>query len=123
MQLKGCPPPLNTKEEESHLQGSKLTVKTPLRLFDMAVQVGCRTLIQAFRVQAADRGSACRLAAGSVCLRHYVFSGQGSASSRHGVVTRHYSSDAKDDLRVKYLDGEDAGKFLSVRLGVNANSF
>lgn len=79
----------------------------------MAVLVGCRTLLQAFRVHAADRDRACRLAAAPFCTRHYVFSGQVSASRRHGAVTRHYSSDSKDDLRVRYLDGDDAGKFSS----------
>lgn len=94
------------------MTGFKVECQTAVLLLDMAVLVGCRTLLQAFRVQTAERESACRLAAGSLCSRHYVFSGQVSPS-RHGAVTRHYSSDSKDDLRVKYLDGEDAGKFRS----------
>lgn len=89
----------------------------------MAVLVGCRTLLQAFRVHAADRDRACRLAAASFCTRHYVFSGQVSASRRHGAVTRNYSSDSKDDLRVRYLDGDDAGEFRSVQLAVSSNSW
>lgn len=100
-----------------------MTVKTSLRPLDMAVLVGCRTLLQAFRVHAADRDRACRLAAASFCTRHYVFSGQVSASRRHGAVTRHYSSDSKDDLRVRYLDGDDAGEFRSVQLGVSSNTW
>lgn len=79
----------------------------------MAVLVGCRTLLQAFRVHTAERDLACRLGTTSICSRHYISSGQ-IRPARHGAVTRHYSSDSKDDLRVKYLDGEDAGKFRSV---------
>lgn len=88
----------------------KVECQTALRLLDMAVLAGCRTLLQAFRVQTADRERACRLAAASLCTRHYAFSGP-DRTSRPGTVTRHYSSDSKDDLRVRYLDGEDAGKF------------
>lgn len=79
----------------------------------MAVLVGCRTLSQAFRVHTAERDLASRLGATSICLRHYISSGQ-IRPERHGAAKRYYSSDSKDDLRVKYLDGEDAGKFHSV---------
>uniref|UniRef100_A0A3P9B0J0 AU RNA binding protein/enoyl-CoA hydratase n=1 Tax=Maylandia zebra TaxID=106582 RepID=A0A3P9B0J0_9CICH len=34
----------------------------------------------------------------------------------HGAVTRYYSSDSKDDLHVRYLDGEDSG---IVVVGIN----
>uniref|UniRef100_A0A3B4Y2E4 AU RNA binding protein/enoyl-CoA hydratase n=1 Tax=Seriola lalandi dorsalis TaxID=1841481 RepID=A0A3B4Y2E4_SERLL len=73
----------------------------------MAVLVGRRSLLQAFRVQVAERDSACRLAATSSCTRHYLFSRTVSPASRlsgQGVGIRHYSSDSKDDLRVRYLD-------------------
>eukprot|EP00064_Thunnus_orientalis_P012464 superscaffoldBa00001914_g12499 len=82
------------------------------------VLVGSRALLQAFRVKIADRDSACRL--GVVCSvsRQYVFPGKVAPScpNGHGAVTRHYSSEAKDDLRVRYLDGEDAG---IVVVGIN----
>ncbi|XP_036972227.1 methylglutaconyl-CoA hydratase, mitochondrial [Acanthopagrus latus] len=85
----------------------------------MAALVGRRTLMQALRLQKAERDIACRLAAASSCRRQYAFSVQISPSSRlngHGGVTRHYSSDSKDDLRVRYLDGEDTG---IVVIGIN----
>ncbi|XP_049460067.1 methylglutaconyl-CoA hydratase, mitochondrial isoform X2 [Epinephelus fuscoguttatus] len=85
----------------------------------MAVQVGHRALLQALRVQASGRDSACRLAAAWSCSRHYALSGKLSSSSLlngHGAVTRHYSSDSKEDLRVRHLDGEDAG---IVVVGIN----
>uniref|UniRef100_A0A3P9BYA9 AU RNA binding protein/enoyl-CoA hydratase n=1 Tax=Maylandia zebra TaxID=106582 RepID=A0A3P9BYA9_9CICH len=81
----------------------------------MAVLVGCRSFWQSFRVQAAHRQSACRLAA-AFFSRRYVLSNRVVLCPRlngHGAVTRYYSSDSKDDLRVRYLDGEDSGKFLS----------
>uniref|UniRef100_A0A3Q3GGH6 AU RNA binding protein/enoyl-CoA hydratase n=1 Tax=Labrus bergylta TaxID=56723 RepID=A0A3Q3GGH6_9LABR len=74
----------------------------------MAVLVGRRALIQAFRVHTADRDSACRIAAATACTRQYVLSGK--------ATTRGYSSDSKDDLRVRYLDGEDSG---IVVVGIN----
>ncbi|GLD74090.1 methylglutaconyl-CoA hydratase, mitochondrial [Lates japonicus] len=82
----------------------------------MAVRVGCRHLLQAFRVQAADRDSACRLAASLACSRQYILSRKVSPSRLNGpgTATRHYSSDSKDDLRVRYLDGEDDGEFRSL---------
>ncbi|XP_030291341.1 methylglutaconyl-CoA hydratase, mitochondrial isoform X2 [Sparus aurata] len=85
----------------------------------MAALVGRRTLMQALRLQRAERDIACRLAAASSCSRQHAFSVQFSPSSRlngHGGVTRHYSSDSKDDLRVRYLDGEDSG---IVVIGIN----
>ncbi|XP_040013790.1 methylglutaconyl-CoA hydratase, mitochondrial isoform X2 [Xiphias gladius] len=85
----------------------------------MAVLVRHRPLLQAFRVQAADRDSACRLAAAFSCSRQYGLSGRVSSSTRlngQGAATRHYSSDSKDDLRVRYLDGEDDG---IVVVGIN----
>uniref|UniRef100_A0A3Q3XLG7 Uncharacterized protein n=1 Tax=Mola mola TaxID=94237 RepID=A0A3Q3XLG7_MOLML len=73
----------------------------------MAVLVSCRTLLRMLRVQTADRyeGSACRLAVASLWTRHHVL-----------ASPRHYSSDSKDDLRVRYLDGEDTG---IVVVGIN----
>ncbi|TKS84020.1 Methylglutaconyl-CoA hydratase, mitochondrial [Collichthys lucidus] len=81
----------------------------------MAGLVGRRALLQAYRVQAADRDRACRLVAASSCSRRYVFSGKGNGLNGHAALTRHYSSDSKDDLRVRYLDGEDSGADLKER--------
>ncbi|XP_055009409.1 methylglutaconyl-CoA hydratase, mitochondrial isoform X2 [Boleophthalmus pectinirostris] len=78
----------------------------------MAALVGRRVLLQAFRGHAADRDSVCRL--GTVCYRPR-FCGLGSKEPEMSALAwtrasmRHYSSDSKDDLRVRYLDGEDAG--------------
>ncbi|KAG7221216.1 hypothetical protein INR49_017433 [Caranx melampygus] len=80
----------------------------------MAALVGRRSLLQAFRVQAADRDSACRLAAAFSSTRRYLLSGR--VLSGHGAGTRRYSSESKDDLRVRYLDGEDDG---IVVVGIN----
>lgn len=98
-----------------HVTGFKVESQTALQLLGMAVLVGCRSFWQSFRVQAAHRQSACRLAA-AFFSRRYVLSNRVVLCPRlngHGAVTRYYSSDSKDDLRVRYLDGEDSGKFLS----------
>lgn len=66
----------------------------------MAVQVGRRVLLQAVRVQAP----------GGPGPRRYVGLGGASSASRpDGHGARHYSSDPKEDLCVRHLDGEDAG--------------
>ncbi|XP_031734581.1 methylglutaconyl-CoA hydratase, mitochondrial [Anarrhichthys ocellatus] len=79
----------------------------------MAVQVGRRALFQAARVQATGRESARSLS----CSRQYVGFGKVSPSSRlNGYGARHYSSDPKEDLQVRHLDGEDAG---IVVVGIN----
>uniref|UniRef100_A0A673BYU2 AU RNA binding protein/enoyl-CoA hydratase n=1 Tax=Sphaeramia orbicularis TaxID=375764 RepID=A0A673BYU2_9TELE len=78
----------------------------------MAALVGRRTLVQLLRLQAAERDGAGRLGAACSGSRHYVLSGKAanaSALNRTGPASRQYSSDSKDDLRVRYLDGEDAG--------------
>ncbi|XP_078127614.1 methylglutaconyl-CoA hydratase, mitochondrial isoform X2 [Sander vitreus] len=88
-------------------------------VLSMAVLVGHRALLQAFRVKATGHDSVCRLAAAFSCSRQYAFPGKVSPSSRlngPGAGTRHYSSDPKEDLRVRYLDGEDAG---IVVVGIN----
>lgn len=97
------------------MTGFKVESQTALLLLSMAVLAGRRALLQVFRVPTADRDSVRRLAPASSCSRQYVLSGKVSISrlNGHGAATRHYSSESKDDLRVRYLDGEDAGKFLS----------
>lgn len=68
--------------------------------------------MQAFRVQAADRESVCRLAAVCYSSRRYALTGkaaQVSPLTGHRAAVRYYTSDSKDDMHVRYLDGEDAG--------------
>ena len=80
----------------------------------MAALVGRGALVQAVRLRAADRDSAGRLAAAVACSGRFAARGGASRCARlHGRVaaTRLYSSDSKDDLRLRYLDGEDDGKF------------
>ncbi|KAL4008948.1 hypothetical protein ACER0C_002800 [Sarotherodon galilaeus] len=70
------------------------------------------------RVQSAHRQSACRLAA-AFCSRRYVLSNRVVLCPRlngHSAVMRYYSSDSKDELHVRYLDGEDSG---IVVVGIN----
>lgn len=84
----------------------------------MAILVRGKALFQAFRVQTADRHCGCKLAAAS-CTGNYVYSTEVWTSSlllRHGSMSRYYSSESRDDLRVRYLDGEDTG---IVVVGIN----
>ncbi|XP_075885338.1 methylglutaconyl-CoA hydratase, mitochondrial [Nelusetta ayraudi] len=97
----------------------------------MAVLAGSRTLLlQALRVPTAGRERALRLAAASLCARRDAVSGpaRGTISSSSSsssssfssscsfAARRHYSSESRDDLRVRYLDGEDTG---IVVIGIN----
>lgn len=75
----------------------------------MAALLGRRLLTRALRVHTADRDSACRAAASVTCTRPFVLIGK-------VPTARNYSSDSKDDLRVRYLDGEDSG---IVVVGIN----
>ncbi|XP_034047711.1 methylglutaconyl-CoA hydratase, mitochondrial [Thalassophryne amazonica] len=78
----------------------------------MAVLLGLRVLFQAVRFRAADRDASCRLgAAACVGWRRRAF-----ASEVCGSTARRYSLESKEDLRVRYLDGEDAG---IVVVGIN----
>ncbi|KAK5900458.1 hypothetical protein CgunFtcFv8_025416 [Champsocephalus gunnari] len=70
----------------------------------MAVQAGHRALLQ----------GVCRLVGASSGCRTHVCSGTGWLSSLPG--TRHYSSDPKEDLLVRHLEGEDSG---IVVVGIN----
>ncbi|CAN9504719.1 unnamed protein product [Ophioblennius macclurei] len=82
----------------------------------MAVQLGRRVLWTALRQQGASR------ATGSLCARdrdwdRVAWSGAAAPQcSRLSLVTRRYSSEHKEDLRVRYLDGEDSG---IVVVGIN----
>lgn len=109
-------PPVQAANQsrDDHVTGFRVESQTALRLSVMAGLVGRTALLQAYRVQAADRDRACRLVAASSCSIRYVFSGKGNGLNGHAALTRHYSSDSKDDLRVRYLDGEDSGKFCSL---------
>ncbi|XP_008289821.1 methylglutaconyl-CoA hydratase, mitochondrial [Stegastes partitus] len=70
----------------------------------MAALLGRVALLQAFQARTAARNGSCRSAAALFCFRH-----SGKVSGGPGAPTRPYSSDLKDDLRVRYLDGDDAG--------------
>lgn len=74
--------------------------------------MGRRALLQAFRAHTPDRGRVCWL--GTPCLSSRFSGRDGKAPEKSSfpwnrAAVRHYSSDPKDDLRVRYLDGEDAG--------------
>ncbi|KAM9820625.1 methylglutaconyl-CoA hydratase, mitochondrial [Neosynchiropus ocellatus] len=78
----------------------------------MAVLAGRRALVQALRAHAADGDSACGFSVTCRGYSRYVSLGKVASSPRVpgcGAAARHYSSDPKDDLKVRYLDGEDAG--------------
>lgn len=91
--------------------GSKLNTVTNscVQLFSMAVLVGCRALLQAFRRQPAQLDGTRWSAAAVLRHKHYV-----------SPCSRHYSSDARDELRVRYLDREDAGEWGQT--GANARA-
>lgn len=74
----------------------------------MAALVGRRVLLRALNAPLADRS----LVTASCCSRHHVLPGNLRPLA---FTTRRYSSESKDDLRVRYLDGEDAGKCACVR--------
>ncbi|KAF0038807.1 methylglutaconyl-CoA hydratase, mitochondrial [Scophthalmus maximus] len=74
-------------------------------------------VLRAFRVPAAHRGVACGLSAALSRTTQSVFPGGPTPSAQPAAAAaRHYSSDPKDDLRVRYLDGEDHG---IVVVGIN----
>lgn len=65
-------------------------------------------MLQAFRTHTADRERVCWL--GGVCFSsRFSKAPVKSSFAPNRAVFRQYSSDPKDDLRVRYLDGEDAG--------------
>ncbi|MED6243621.1 hypothetical protein ATANTOWER_023650 [Ataeniobius toweri] len=66
----------------------------------MAAAVGRLALWLTCRVP-VDRDIARRVTAPYLCWRRH-------RERRPAVTTRQYSSDSKDDLTVRYLDGEDA---------------
>ncbi|XP_054612464.1 methylglutaconyl-CoA hydratase, mitochondrial [Dunckerocampus dactyliophorus] len=85
----------------------------------MAAQFGCRSLLRPFRVHFTDSDSLRTLWPSCLALRQYVCSAKWkSYSPPVGLVSvaRTYSSEAKDDLVVKYLDGQDYG---IVVVGIN----
>ncbi|XP_056146695.1 methylglutaconyl-CoA hydratase, mitochondrial isoform X3 [Lampris incognitus] len=68
----------------------------------MAVLVGCRNASQTLRLHTGNLENVCRLGA--------YFNSQFAPSYKTAFApARCYSSDIKDDLRVKYLDGDDSG--------------
>lgn len=94
----------------NYVTGSKLKVKQTLQQSGMAVLAGCRVLFQAFRSQSNSLDGVCRL---HDAVNHAVGNKiQYVRSAAHGGI-RQYSSDSKsgDDLIVRYLDGDDSGRF------------
>ncbi|KAM9841043.1 methylglutaconyl-CoA hydratase, mitochondrial isoform 1-T1 [Aulostomus maculatus] len=76
----------------------------------MAVLAGRKALLQAFGAQTATS---------PLAFTHYVFSVRVRSPTRlvtPKAATRLYSSESKDDLRVRYLEGDDAG---IVVVGIN----
>ncbi|KAJ8007438.1 hypothetical protein DPEC_G00117500 [Dallia pectoralis] len=74
----------------------------------MAVVVGCRVLLQSIRQQTGTLAGVCRLKTHAKYLHNVNNKLQYIRPGSHGV-TRHFSSEAKDDLCVRYLDGEHSG--------------
>lgn len=94
----------------NYVTSSKLKVKQTLQQSSMAVLAGCRVLFQGFRSQANSFDGVCRL---HDAVNHAVGNKiQYVRLATHGGI-RQYSSDSKsgDDLIVRYLDGDDAGRF------------
>ncbi|KAM3599912.1 uncharacterized protein V6R79_013688 [Siganus canaliculatus] len=84
----------------------------------MAVVVGRRSLVQSLGMQTGDRGVLFQLATVTSCIRKHLFSDKLSHSSRlngYGAI-RHYCYNSSNDLRVRHLEGEDAG---IVVVGIN----
>ncbi|XP_005813216.1 methylglutaconyl-CoA hydratase, mitochondrial [Xiphophorus maculatus] len=77
----------------------------------MAAAVGRLSLWLTSRVY-VDRDRASRVTASYLCWRQQRY----CCFSRTIAATRQYSSDSRDDLKVRYLDGEDAG---IVVVGIN----
>ncbi|XP_077593226.1 methylglutaconyl-CoA hydratase, mitochondrial-like isoform X2 [Stigmatopora nigra] len=83
----------------------------------MAALVGRGALLQACRVNFIDSANTCKLGSSYFASRRYVWSAKPKFPSLgFGPVGRQYSSDAKDDLVLRYLDGEDHG---IVVVGIN----
>ncbi|XP_010885799.2 methylglutaconyl-CoA hydratase, mitochondrial isoform X2 [Esox lucius] len=75
----------------------------------MAVIVGCRVLLQSFRQQTGTIDGVCRLKDHAKYLQNLLNNKLQYIRPTSNGATRHFSSDAKDDLSVRYLDGEDSG--------------
>ncbi|XP_057674370.1 methylglutaconyl-CoA hydratase, mitochondrial isoform X3 [Corythoichthys intestinalis] len=83
----------------------------------MAALVGRRALLQACSLQFTDSNNACKLGSSYFASRRYVcFAKSNFPPLGFGAVARRYSSEAKDDLVLRYLDGEDYG---IVVVGIN----
>ncbi|XP_076020340.1 methylglutaconyl-CoA hydratase, mitochondrial [Genypterus blacodes] len=92
------------------ITGFRVESQSNTAAVNMAVLLGRNVLLGAFRLPGADSarlGPACRL---------FASSGKISAGRPNAAATRHYSSDSKDELKVRHLDGEDAG---IVVVGIN----
>ncbi|XP_023840452.2 methylglutaconyl-CoA hydratase, mitochondrial [Salvelinus sp. IW2-2015] len=75
----------------------------------MAVLVGCRVLLQAIRPQTGTIEGVRRLQEHTKSLHNVLNNKLQYIRPTSNGATRHYSSDIKDDLSIRYLDGEDSG--------------
>ncbi|KAK6316454.1 methylglutaconyl-CoA hydratase, mitochondrial [Coregonus clupeaformis] len=75
----------------------------------MAVLVGCRVLLQAIRPQTGTLEGVRRLPEHAKSLHNVLNNKLLCIRPTSNGATRHYSSDIKDDLSIRYLDGEDSG--------------
>uniref|UniRef100_A0AAZ3QQZ3 AU RNA binding protein/enoyl-CoA hydratase n=1 Tax=Oncorhynchus tshawytscha TaxID=74940 RepID=A0AAZ3QQZ3_ONCTS len=75
----------------------------------MAVLVGCRVLLQAIRPQTGTIEGVRRLQEHTKSLHNVLNNKLQYIRPTSNGATRHYSSDNKDDLSIRYLDGEDSG--------------
>lgn len=76
------------------------------RLREMSILAKYRSALRTFGAIPASGDSACGLhaAIASVCARQQLW------TCHHRLVTRRLSSESKDELRVRYLDGQDSGE-------------
>lgn len=85
-------------------------LRAALLLVEMSILASCRSVLRTFRAHPAHGDGACGLhaAIASACARQQLW-------TRHRrVVSRGLSSESKDELRVRYLDGRDSGERRSV---------
>uniref|UniRef100_A0A4W5JVI7 AU RNA binding protein/enoyl-CoA hydratase n=1 Tax=Hucho hucho TaxID=62062 RepID=A0A4W5JVI7_9TELE len=75
----------------------------------MAVLVGCRLLLQAIRPQTGTIEAVRRLQEQTKSFHNVLNNKLQYIRPTSNGATRHYSSDIKDDLSIRYLDGEDSG--------------
>lgn len=100
---------MQTSHVTTDITGFRVESQSNTAAGSMAVLLGRKALLEAFRLPGADIDMMSRL--GATC-RLFACSGKMSPVRPivHGAASRHYSSDLKDELHVRHLDGEDKGK-------------